>query len=137
MNKILILGAGHEESLREICRVHGAGEIRVLGGDEFVTAREVFLHEIFPWVLEHRPLVVTDSATWKGSPELLGQVFAHLTGRSAEAVQYFLFEMGVEIKSVSLTQGLLSLKDLLKVLGQVELSEGQRLRLQVLGELIL
>ena len=136
MKSVLILGEASSDFVQGVQETHSPNEIRVLSGEQFQNSREVFLSDLFQWVLKEKPLVVTYSSGWKGSSGLLSEIFAHLTGRSPESVQYFLFDMGVEIKSLSFTQGLLSIKDVMKSIDQSLLSEGQRLRFQVLGELI-
>lgn len=133
---ILILGQPSEEFLLGLQKTHGPASIKILGGADFQNSRDVFLADIFQWVLNAKPLVVTYSSGWDGTTELLAEIFAHLTGRSAESVQYFLFDMGVEVKSLSLAKGLLSIKDVMTAIDQTQLSEQQRLRFQVLGELI-
>ncbi len=136
MKNILVLGQPTEDFLQSLRASHCGANIRTLTGAEFSTSRDVFLSEIFQWVLDVKPLVVTYSSGWQGSTELLSDVFAHLTGRSPESVQYFLFDMGVEVKSISFTKGFLSIKDVMTSIDQTQLSEPQRLRFQILGELI-
>lgn len=136
MKNILVLGQPTAEFLHSLRSSHGDANIQVVSGAEFQTSRDVFLSEIFKWVLDVKPLVVTYSSGWQGGTELLAEVFAHLTGRSPEAVQYFLFDMGVEVKSITFTKGFLSIKDVMTSIDQTQLSEPQRLRFQILGELI-
>lgn len=136
MKSILVLGEAPEEFLQGLRRTHDARDIRSFDGGGLRESRDVFFLDLFQWVLKEKPLVVTYSSGWKNETSLMSEVFAHLTGRTAESVQYFLFDMGVEVKSLSLTQGLLSIKDLMRSIDQSLLSETQRLRFQVLGELI-
>ncbi len=136
MSAILILGEPSETFLSQALQKNGSTQYKVIRGDECQNPRDIMLSDIFQWVIREKPLVITFSAGWKGSFDQLGQIFAHVTGRSAESIQYFLFDMGVEVKSLSLTRGLLSIKDLMKSFDFDELNDAQRLRFQILGELI-
>lgn len=136
MRAVLILGNPDAQIRAQAETVAAGGEIRVLAGDRFVHAREVFISEIFHWALKEKPFVITCREGWSGSQDLMVELFSHLTGRSPEAVQYYLFDMGVEVRSRSFTRGLLSIRDLMDNVDMSQLPEQQRLRYQVLGELI-
>lgn len=136
MRPILVLGQPDENYLSELKGNAANGEIRIVTGQEFVQARDVFFSEIFQWAFRVKPMVVTCRHGWDSDEAKMVEMFSHFTGRSAEAVQYYLFDMGVEVKSHSFTQGLVSIKDLMAAIDVAELPESHRLRYQILGELI-
>ena len=136
MRPILVLGQPTETYLEELRANAAGGEVRIVDGSEFAVARDVFFSEVFQWAFKVKPMVVTCREGWQGEESVMVEMFSHLTGRSAESVQYYLFDMGVEVKSHSFTQGLVSIKDLMSAVDMAGLPETHRLRFQILGELI-
>lgn len=136
MRATLILG-NPDAKANSWLQTHAVGgEVRIIDGNQFSEPREVFLSEVFQWAVKEKPFVLTCTEGWTGTQEMMVELFSHLTGRSPEAIQYYLFDMGVEVKSHSFTRGLLSIKDLMSNLDMSLMPEQQRLRFQVLGELI-
>lgn len=136
MRPILVLGQPDEVYLSELTANAAMGEVKIVTGDDFEQARDVFFSEIFQWAFKVKPMVVTCRHGWSSDEAKMVEMFAHFTGRSAESIQYYLFDMGVEVKSHSFTQGLVSIKDLMAAIDMAELPETHRLRYQILGELI-
>lgn len=136
MKSAIVLGNPSPKFIEELQAQSGVNEVRTLAAGDFVNDRDFFLSDIFQWALAERPLVVTCRESWSGDEQKMMAAMAHLTGRSPESIQYFVFEMGVEVKSQSFTKGLLSFKDFAKAIDFQQLSEQQKLRFQILGELI-
>lgn len=136
MRAVLILGQPSADFIHEINLKYNNPELKIIQGSDFQSARDFLLSDIFNWTLSNKPLVITNSSGWNADIQVLTEIFAHATGRSPEAIQYYLFDMGVEVKSQALRNELLSIKDIMKNIDQTKLTEKQRLKFQVLGELI-
>ncbi|MFP5519700.1 MAG: hypothetical protein ACLGGX_07335 [Bdellovibrionia bacterium] len=72
---------------------------------------QLFVSEFFDFILEKKPLVITNRGAWNGREQEMLEFFGHLTGRSAESLKYHLLDLGCDIKSQIKVGSLASIKD--------------------------
>lgn len=93
---------------------------------KIVTEKEAKLAETFEWVVNNRPLVITENK----------ELLTYLTGRQSESIPYFLGALDLHIGQIQASDEVLSIKHLLSNFNQNQLSADQRQVFKILGELI-
>lgn len=100
-------------------------------------AREIFKTELFEELPRTVPYVVSFVECWGQQSEFFHEVFAHVSGRSLESIQYHFKEFGINIKAAFLkNHDLLSLKDLHAVIESSKMPENKKQIFRVLNELV-
>lgn len=100
-------------------------------------ADDIFKTELFEELPQRVPYVVSFMECWGQQSEFFNEVFAHLSGRSLESLQYHFREFGINIKAAFLkSQNLVSLKDLYEVLEKSKMPEEKKQIFRVLNELV-
>ncbi|UOE99862.1 hypothetical protein [Bdellovibrio reynosensis] len=98
---------------------------------------DIFKTDFYQEVVDHRAYVLSFRECWGPRTEFFSQMFAHLTGRTLEAVKYHFQEFGINMKALYLQPDhLLSIKDVLPVVESSNMDDNKKKIFRVLGELV-
>jgi hypothetical protein len=90
----------------------------------------------FQFALARKPSLYTHKASWGALSSVYLRVFADLTGRSSESLRYYLNEMGVDVHVIPHLDKWWSIKDIIKNQEQLGFNQQNKLKAQLLGELV-
>lgn len=91
-----------------------------------VTEEEAKLPETFAWVVDKKPLIITENKN----------LLTYLTGRQSESIPYFLGALDLHIGQFPSNEEVLSIKHLMQNFNQNQLLPEQKQVFRILGELI-
>ncbi len=100
-------------------------------------AQDIFKADFYQDILNKRSFVLSFRECWGQHVDFFSEMFAHLTGRSAESVKYHFEEFGINIKALYFqSKNLLNIKDVLPVVEASVMPENKKQLFRVLGELV-
>lgn len=99
--------------------------------------RDIVHSDFFQDVIAQRSCILSFKECWGNQSKFFSKIFAHLTGRSSESVQYHFQEFGINMKALYFKpNNLLSIKDVIPVVEASTLSENNKQMFRILGELV-
>lgn len=99
--------------------------------------QELMKSDLYAEVARDRAYVLSFRECWGSQSSQFSGFFAHLTGRSAEAVRYHFEELGINMKALYFqSNNLLSIKDVLPVVEASVMPENKKQIFRALGELV-
>lgn len=100
-------------------------------------AQDIFKTDVFQEVISGQPYVLSFRECWGQQGNLFSELFAHLTGRSADSVRYHFDEFGINMKALYFhPKQMLSVKDVIPVVEASVMAENQKQIFRLLGELV-
>lgn len=98
---------------------------------------DLMKNDVYAEVVANRAFVISFRECWGNQVDLFSQFFAHLTGRSTEAVKYHFEELGINMKALYFqSNNLLSIRDILPVVEASQAAEDKKQIFRALGELV-
>ena len=103
----------------------------------FEKAEDILKSDLYQQVLNEHTFVLSFRESWGQQSKVFAEVFAHLTGRSIESLNYHFDNFGFDMKAHGLNEDkLLSIKDMIPFVEKTPTPDMKSQALRVLGELI-
>lgn len=125
-----------------VAEEQSANEVALYGAKVFkIDFKEnIYNQDIYSYILKYKPIILTHHETWGAFVKNYTDIFAVLTGRTVQSLEYHLKDLGVDVKistQVSTPSNrMLNIKDVLPIIQNKNLPIEQKMILSILGELI-